>query len=255
MKKSLKKKSIIAVTAILLSFIFLSGFSNSYQTKDYNYDVEIHRDTWGVPHIYGQADKDAAFGLAYAHCEDDYETIEEVILALRGEFASIKGYKYAPIDYLVGLLKVWDNVNSKYDEEISDEVKLICDAYADGVNRYIEKNNIKSNIYPAKGKDVVAGFYFRTPLMFEFDWHLKELMKDEKPSFDKYASRTSTFSMYGSNTIAVSPERSADNYTRITTNSHQPWEGPVTWYEAHINSKEGWNMSGGLFPGSPLIFK
>ena len=43
------------------------------------------------------------------------------------------------------------------------------------------------------------------------------------------------------------PERSADNYTRITTNSHQPWEGPVTWYEAHINSKEGWNMSGGLF--------
>ena len=246
MKKSLKKKSLIAVTAILLSFIFLSGFSNSYQTKDYNYDVEIHRDTWGVPHIYGQADKDAAFGLAYAHCEDDYETIEEVILALRGEFASVKGYKYAPIDYLVGLLKVWDNVNSKYDEEISDEVKLICDAYADGVNRYIEKNNIKSNIYPAKGKDVVAGFYFRTPLMFEFDWHLKELMKDEKPSFDKYASRTSTFSMYGSNTIAVSPERSADNYTRITTNSHQPWEGPVTWYEAHINSKEGWNMSGGL---------
>ena len=60
--------------------------------------------------------------------------------------------------------------------------------------------------------------------MFEFDWHLKELMKDEKPSFDKYASRTSTFSMYGSNTIAVSPERSADNYTRITTNSHQPWK-------------------------------
>lgn len=255
MKKSLKKKSLIAVTAILLSFIFLSGFSNSYQTKDYNYDVEIHRDTWGVPHIYGQSDKDAAFGLAYAHCEDDYETIEEVILALRGEFASVKGYKYAPIDYLVGLLKVWDNVNSKYDEEISDEVKLICDAYADGVNRYIEKNNIKSNIYPARGKDVVAGFYFRTPLMFEFDWHLKELMKDDKPSFDKYASRTSTFSMYGSNTIAVSPERSADNYTRITTNSHQPWEGPVTWYEAHINSKEGWNMSGGLFPGSPLIFK
>ena len=159
----MKKKSLIAVTAILLSFIFLSGFSNSYQTKDYNYDVEIHRDTWGVPHIYGQSDKDAAFGLAYAHCEDDYETIEEVILALRGEFASVKGYKYAPIDYLVGLLKVWDNVNSKYDEEISDEVKLICDAYADGVNRYIEKNNIKSNIYPAKGKDVVAVFVFTTP--------------------------------------------------------------------------------------------
>ena len=130
----MKNTYITSFTIILSSFIFLSGFSDNYQTKDYSYDVTIHRDTWGVPHIYGESDKDAAFGLAYAHCEDDYQTIEEVILALRGEFASVKGYKYAPIDYLVGLLKVWDNVNSKYDKEISDEVKLICDAYADGVN-------------------------------------------------------------------------------------------------------------------------
>ena len=233
----------------------LNGYIKKNILKEYSYDVTIHRDSWGVPHIYGQSDKDAAFGLAYAHCEDDYKTIEEVVLALRGEFASVKGYKYAPIDYLVGLLKIWETVNEKYDDEISDELKIVCDAYADGVNRYIEKNNIKSHIYPAKGKDIIAGFFFRTPLMFEFDWFLRELMKEEKPTFDKYASRTSTFSMYGSNTIAVAPSRSEDNYTRITTNSHQPWEGPVTWYEAHINSNEGWNMSGGLFPGSPLIFK
>tara|TARA_B100002052_G_scaffold87326_2_gene80310 strand:- start:3362 stop:5392 length:2031 start_codon:yes stop_codon:yes gene_type:complete len=233
----------------------LNGYIKKNILKEYSYDVTIHRDSWGVPHIYGQSDKDAAFGLAYAHCEDDYKTIEEVVLALRGEFASVKGYKYAPIDYLVGLLKIWETVNEKYDNEISDELKIVCNAYADGVNRYIEKNNIKSHIYPAKGKDIIAGFFFRTPLMFEFDWFLRELMKEEKPTFDKYASRTSTFSMYGSNTIAVAPSRSEDNYTRITTNSHQPWEGPVTWYEAHINSNEGWNMSGGLFPGSPLIFK
>ncbi len=246
------------LSIILFSFFLmltLNGYIKKNILKEYSYDVTIHRDSWGVPHIYGQSDKDAAFGLAYAHCEDDYKTIEEVVLALRGEFASVKGYKYAPIDYLVGLLKIWETVNEKYDNEISDELKIVCNAYADGVNRYIEKNNIKSHIYPAKGKDIIAGFFFRTPLMFEFDWFLRELMKEEKPTFDKYASRTSTFSMYGSNTIAVAPSRSEDNYTRITTNSHQPWEGPVTWYEAHINSNEGWNMSGGLFPGSPLIFK
>jgi hypothetical protein len=33
------------------------------------YDVEILRDTWGVPHIFGRTDADAAYGLAFAHAE------------------------------------------------------------------------------------------------------------------------------------------------------------------------------------------
>ena len=40
----------------------------------------------------------------------------------------------------------------------------------------------------------------------------------------------------------------------LVINSHQPWDGPTSWYEAHVNSEDGWNMSGGLFPGSPVIF-
>lgn len=252
---TLSKNRIHIILFSLIFLFLLNGFTNRNIIKDYAYDVTIYRDTWGVPHIYGETDADAAFGLAYAHSEDDYQTIEEVILALRGESASINGYKYAPIDYLVGLLKIWDTIENKYEEQVSEEIKLLCKAYSDGINRYIEKNNIKSDIYPANGKDVIAGFLFRTPLMFEFDWYLKELTKPEKPNFDKFASRTDTYSMYGSNTIAIAPERSTDGYTRITTNSHQPWDGPVTWYEAHINSNEGWNMSGGLFPGSPVIFK
>jgi penicillin amidase/acyl-homoserine-lactone acylase len=40
----------------------------------------------------------------------------------------------------------------------------------------------------------------------------------------------------------------------LVINSHQPWDGPTSWYEVNIHSEEGWNMSGGLFPGSPVIF-
>ena len=57
----------------------------------------------------------------------------------------------------------------------------------------------------------------------------------------------------GSNTHALLARRSTDNVTRLNINSHQPWSGPVAWYEAHIKSEEGWNMSGGTFPGAPLI--
>ena len=57
----------------------------------------------------------------------------------------------------------------------------------------------------------------------------------------------------GSNVFAVSSSRSEDEKIRLAINSHQPWDGPFAWYEAHIHSEEGWNMTGGLFPGSPIV--
>ena len=35
-----------------------------YLEKANTYKAEITRDTWGVPHVYGKTDADAAFGLA-----------------------------------------------------------------------------------------------------------------------------------------------------------------------------------------------
>ena len=40
----------------------------------------------------------------------------------------------------------------------------------------------------------------------------------------------------------------------LVINAHQPIEGPTAFYEAHLQSEEGWNILGGLFPGAPMIF-
>ena len=57
----------------------------------------------------------------------------------------------------------------------------------------------------------------------------------------------------GSNGVAVAPSRSADGATRLLVNSHQPYTGPVAWYEAVLESGEGWHVAGGFFPGSPFM--
>ncbi|OGO20091.1 MAG: hypothetical protein A2Z14_04700 [Chloroflexi bacterium RBG_16_48_8] len=57
----------------------------------------------------------------------------------------------------------------------------------------------------------------------------------------------------GSNTFSIGPSRTSDGSTFLAVNSHQPWEGAVTWYEAHFHSEQGLDMTGGLFPGSPMI--
>jgi len=47
-------------------------------------DVRIRRDEWGVPHILGKTDADAAYGLGFAQSEDDFPTLRDVTLATRG---------------------------------------------------------------------------------------------------------------------------------------------------------------------------
>ena len=68
-----------------------------------------------MPHVYGNSDEDAAFGLAFAHAEDDFGTIQEILIATRGKLASVKGKDGAPLDYLVGFLDVWNLVESNFD--------------------------------------------------------------------------------------------------------------------------------------------
>ena len=55
------------------------------------YDARIIRDRFGVPHIYGARDADVAFGLAYAHAEDDMPTIAETIRFTRSTLGQQKG--------------------------------------------------------------------------------------------------------------------------------------------------------------------
>ena len=232
--------------------------NNSFKSYE-KYNVIIYRDTWGVPHIFGDKDEDTAYGLGYAHAEDDFATIQDILIAARGNLAKYYGRSVAANDYMVKLLKIWDTVEKNYEDGLSDDVIKISEAYADGINHYASLYPDKAfkGVFPVKGKDIVAGFIHRMPLMFGLDGTLAKLatnkypIKNEDPSTAE--SDIPNQRMLGSNVIAVSPSRSDDKFTRILINSHQPWSGPVAWYEAHLNSNEGWNMVGGLFPGSPVV--
>jgi penicillin amidase/acyl-homoserine-lactone acylase len=251
----------ILTLATLLGFkLYTPLFTEPISENDFlNYNVTIYRDTWGVPHIFGNKDGDTAYGLAYAHAEDDFKTIQDIMLALKGRLALEYGKDAAPNDYMVKLLKIWQVVEDRYSKDISKEVQDICEAYADGLNHYalLHPNEVIRGMFPIDGKDVVAGFVHRTPLMFGLDKVLGQLVINEDPNIalNNKLKIENPFdnTLLGSNVIAVSPSRSADQFTRLAINSHQPWTGPVAWYEAHLHSEEGWNVNGGLFPGSPVV--
>ena len=54
-------------------------------------DVTIHRDPWGVPHIFADTEEAGFYGLGYAQAEDQLDFILMMFLAGRGELAAAFG--------------------------------------------------------------------------------------------------------------------------------------------------------------------
>ncbi len=240
---------------ILIISPFLKGGSLTINSDGFS--ARIERDNWGVPHIYGKRDADVSFGLAYAHAQDDFKTIQDILLASRGKLASVYGKGAAVNDYYVHLMDIWNHVDSNYTSDVPDDVKALCDGYAAGINLFLQDHpeRGRKKIFPVNGKDLIAGFSHRMPLMFGLDGVMKKLSKEKRPQLiglNGNDEDAESFKMVASNVFAIAPHRSSDGYTRIWINSHQPWDGPVAWYEAHFISEEGWDFYGGLFPGSPI---
>ena len=226
------------------------------------YSARIIRDSYGVPHIYGERDADVAFGLAWAHAEDDWETIEPTLLAARGTLARYDGQAAAPTDYIVQLLRIRETVADRYESDLSPQARAIVEAYADGMNAWALENGdrVRSGVLPMTGQDVVAGFVLRTPFMYGLDADIGELFEDERQRTISIGETDTAFHLIdgpnpelGSNAFAVAPGRSDDGATRLIVNSHQPFTGPVAWYEIGLHSEEGWNAGGATFPGAPLV--
>src|SRR6185295_7255914 len=219
------------------------------------YHVRILRDQWGVPHVFGRTDPDVAYGLAWAHAEDDFRTIQDSLLATRGTLASVYGSKFAPSDYLVHLMRVWETVDAAYERDLAPDTRALLDAYAAGLNHYAARHpeEATASLFPVRGRDLVAGTVHKLPLFFGLDVVLKDLLSDEPKAAARAAAGLERNEVFGSNAFAVAPRRTADGHTRLLVNSHQPWEGVAAWYEAHLHSETGWDAVGGLFPGAAVV--
>ena len=90
----------------------------------HRYDTVIARDTWGVPHIFGRTDPDVAYGIGYAHAEDDFATLQEVLAMTRGRLGAMTGAAGAKTDYVVHLLGARATVDRDYDRQPPD-VRLL----------------------------------------------------------------------------------------------------------------------------------
>ena len=228
------------------------------------HDVRIVRDDHGVPHIFGRTDADVAFGVAYAHSEDDFSTLQDVVAMTRSRLGAISGAEGAKTDFAAKLLDTDGTVARHYDELPAD-VRALLDGYARGMNLYADRHPEEirlSKLFPVNGRDIAAGFALRSPFFFGLDSVIGKLVAGEPlpqeggPALPapNGSPTGSDADMAGSNAFAISPSRDPQGKTKLISNSHQPWRGGVAWYELVVHSEQGWDFAGATFPGSPYPF-
>lgn len=230
-------------------------------TEAKKYEARIIRDDWGVPHIYGARDADVAFGLAYAHATDDMKNIEDSVRFTRGEMGLQTGREGAITDYLMAAVGAMDVAERKLATEVPQDVISLLEGYVAGINLYCTEDieRCSPGIAPVSATDILGSFVGRTPFFYGLDGYLTELfsgdvdLKEELVDARNAYIKLDRSIQTGSNAIAVAPSRSADGHTRLMVNSHQPYVGPLAWYEARLKSDEGWDMVGSLFPGMPML--
>jgi acyl-homoserine-lactone acylase len=219
--------------------------------------IDIVRDAYGVPHIFAKTDPEVAYGLAWAHSEDDFETIQKTILASKSMLGLHTGRDGATVDYIVHLLRLRELVSDRYESDISDEYKAVLQGYCDGLNAFARthpKGVLVKRAFPVTPKDILAYSVLQLAIGCGVEGALKKIYSGAVPTTDLFPNDLGPDGAQGSNAFAFNSKKTADGNVYLAINTHHPLEGLVAWYEAHLSSEEGWNILGSLFPGSPVIF-
>ena len=225
-------------------FLSISAFAQINPEK-----INILRDKWGVPHIFAKTDPEVAYGLAYAHAEDDFKTIQLTLLAGKGMLGRLKGKEGASVDYVVELLHCREIVKEKYETDLSEDFKALIEGYVQGLNAYAKnhpKEVLVKKSFPVNTEDYMTTVTLSLSVISGVDGVLGDIFKGKIKTLE-------SFKAAGSNAFAISGSKTTDGMPYLNINSHQPLEGPVAWYEAHLCSEQGLNIIGGLFPGSPVV--
>ena len=212
-------------------------------------NIEIVRDQFGVPHIYAQTDAEVAYGLAWANAEDDFITIQEAYLAGNAMLSNYIGLKGAAADFITQFIGSKSLIDEKIGT-ISEDYMEVVEGYSQGLNAYARNNPDKvlyKKLFPITPKKMLM--YSQLQLFISNEgayWAGRILNNDTQDGFLDQ-------NLTGSNVIAMNSSKTVSGETFLAINTHQPLEGPTSWYEVHLNSEEGTNIIGTMYPGTPNI--
>lgn len=213
-----------------------------YQVSAADRKVTIHRDKWGVPHVYGDTAADGAYGLGYAQAEDRLNDIFTSMRTGLGTMSEAFGPQYLEIDYMMRLCQN-EEIAKKSMATMPANVRAIVDNFTAGIQAYVDEHPDEVPDFAVKLESwkiltIGRAMMLRWPLGTIEDEKSRPVVHKRPPM--------------GSNEWAVAPARSADKCPILLSDPHLTWEGLAVLYEARVHAGE-LHMNGFFIVGSPLV--
>ncbi|MDJ0906936.1 MAG: acylase [Woeseiaceae bacterium] len=215
--------------------------------------VEIIRDDFGVPHVYGKTDADAVFGMLYAQAEDDFPRIERNYIWATGRLAEVDGEAAIYSDVRARLYMTVDEAKAAY-ASAPGWLRALCDAYADGLNYYLAAN---PDVEPA----LLQRFEPWMPMYFfegSIGGDIEQIPLDGIAGFygDNRQARAPVSAFGGaqnaSNGFAIAGEHTRSGDAMLLINPH------TSFYfrgEVHVVSEEGLDAYGAVTWGQFFVYQ
>lgn len=225
--------------AVALVFLSIPAFAATTGSEDFAHSVTIYRDTYGVPHVFGPTDASCVFGYAYAQAEDNFWQIEDSYIRALGRASELHGEKTVGDDKTVRALAIPKLSKEEY-ERTNPRARELADAFAAGLNYFVERHASQARLLKHFEPWYIYAFgryaLYQQFILRQAGLDPKELDTVARPQ--------------GSNMWAITPAKSGTGHAMLFINPHQPFFGVGQWYEGHVHSDEGWDMSGASFFGS-----
>jgi len=220
--------------------------------------IDIIRDDFGVPHIYGKTDADVVFGLLYAQCEDDFARVERNYIVATGRLAEVEGEDALYSDVRANLFMTEAEAKENY-ENSPTWLKDLCIAYAEGINYYLHTH---PEVQPALftrfepwmpmyftegsiGGDIESISTRRIQAFYEDNETLAA--KEVEPEVVQWLKEPQ-----GSNGFAISGELTESGNAMLLINPHTSF---FFRGEVHMVSEEGLNAYGAVTWGQFFIYQ
>jgi acyl-homoserine lactone acylase PvdQ len=217
--------------------------------------VEILRDDFGVPHIYGKTDADAVFGLLYAQCEDDFRRVERNYVWAIGRLAELEGEEAIYSDLRANLYMTEAEAKAAY-ETAPNWLKELCVAFADGVNYYLHTHPEANPQVITRYEPWMPMFFFEGSIGGDIEsiatGGIKAFYEGNKALAFAQPLEELLTEPQGSNGIAIAPSLTESGNAMLLINPH------TSFYfrpEVHVVSEEGLNVYGAVTWGQFFVYQ
>jgi acyl-homoserine-lactone acylase len=257
--RSLRRAVLIALVSTAAASVLFVSLDADRPLAD---RVVIRRDTFGIPHIVGETEAAAAFGLGYAQAEDHAAEMAKRFLAARGDAAASLGAAYLDSDLAA---RRSDNLGaSRRALGVLDRTfRGVLDGFAQGYDLYVRqhRDTLPPWVIEITAADALAITHTDAPADAASASLVRALQQKYPEGSAAPASprRVADVTIEpdgladhdGSNAIALSGSRTASGAPMLLGNPHLRWQ--QLYWEAHVTVPGRLDFFGSTLVGYPWL--